>query len=72
MFEEDIGKNLKLLRVSLDLTQEQLARKVGLTRQTIIAIESKKKKPSRVQALALLSVLRNSEYAEQILGHFSF
>ncbi len=37
---------LKLLRVEFDLTQEQLAKKLGVTRQTIIAIEKSVYDPS--------------------------
>ena len=37
-----MAKNLKLkaARVALDLSQEQLAKKVGVTRQTISAVEN--------------------------------
>ena len=37
-----MAKNLKLkaARAALDLTQEQLAKKVGVTRQTISAVEN--------------------------------
>ncbi|HMK54189.1 MAG TPA: helix-turn-helix transcriptional regulator [Methanobacteriaceae archaeon] len=37
---------LKVLRAMNDLTQEDLARKLGVTRQTIIAIEKNKYDPS--------------------------
>ncbi len=37
---------LKVYRAMHDLTQEQLAEKLGVTRQTIIAIESDKYLPS--------------------------
>lgn len=43
--EECINKmveNLPLLRMANSLTQEQLAEKVGVSRQTIIAIEKKR------------------------------
>ncbi len=42
-----MAKNrLKVLRAMRDLTQEQLAEKVGVSRQTVIAIESNKYNPS--------------------------
>lgn len=42
-----MAKNkLKVLRAMRDLTQEQLAVKVGVSRQTVIAIESNKYNPS--------------------------
>lgn len=37
---------LKVYRVMHNLTQEQLADKIGITRQTVIAIESDKYLPS--------------------------
>jgi putative transcriptional regulator len=37
---------LKVFRAMHDLTQEQLAEKIGVTRQTVIAIESDKYLPS--------------------------
>ena len=37
---------LKELRKQKDLTQEELARRLGVTRQTIIAIENDKYDPS--------------------------
>ena len=37
---------IKVQRVILDITQEELARKVGVTRQTINAIEKGKYNPS--------------------------
>ncbi len=37
---------LKVYRAMHDLTQEQLADKIGVTRQTVIAIESDKYLPS--------------------------
>ena len=38
--------NLKVYRAMHDLTQEQLADKIGISRQTIIAIENNKYLPS--------------------------
>ena len=34
------NKRMKLARVAMDLSQEQLAEKVGVTRQTIISLEN--------------------------------
>lgn len=41
-----VENKLKVFRAMKDLTQEQLADKVGVTRQTIIAIETNKYLPS--------------------------
>lgn len=40
------NKRIKLARVAMDLSQEQLAEKVGVTRQTIGMIEAGKFNPS--------------------------
>lgn len=41
-----VENKLKVFRAMKDLTQKQLADKVGVTRQTIIAIENNKYLPS--------------------------
>jgi len=49
-----MAKNkLKVLRAMHDLTQEQLAEKIGVSRQTVIAIEKKKYNPSLPLAFKL-------------------
>ena len=56
--EEMIIKNkLKLARVEKDLTQEQLADLVGVTRQTIGLIEAGKYNPTLKLCLAMSRVL---------------
>ena len=42
----DLKNNLKIARVQVDLTQQQLAEKVGITRQTISLIEKGKYNPT--------------------------
>ena len=44
---------LKIARAILDLTQEQLAEKIGVSRQTINSIEKNRFVPSTVLALKL-------------------
>lgn len=54
----DIRNNLKLFRLKAgDLTQEQLAEKVGSTRQTILSIEKGRYTPSVGLALRISQVL---------------
>lgn len=53
MNEECIKNNVYECRAKLGLTQEQLAEKVGVTRQTIIAIERGNYTPSVLLALKL-------------------
>lgn len=45
--------NLKVYRAMRDLTQEELAKGLGVTRQTIIAIEKEKYDPSLILAFKI-------------------
>ena len=49
----ELRNRLRVLRAERDMTQEQLAKAVGVTRQTIIAIEAGDYAPSVTLALAL-------------------
>ena len=48
--------NLRVERAGLRLTQDELARRIGVSRQTINAIEAGKYVPSTVLALKLARV----------------
>lgn len=52
--------SIKVERAIHDLTQEQLAQKLGVSRQTIHAIESNKYVPSTVLALKLARLFEKS------------
>lgn len=51
--EEIVKNNVHTLRTKIGITQEELAQKVGVTRQTIIAIERGNYTPSVLLALKL-------------------
>ncbi len=51
---------LKIERAILDLTQEDLAQKIGVSRQTINSIEKNRYVPSTVLALKLATVFNKS------------
>lgn len=51
------NKKMKLARVSCDLSQEQLAERVGVTRQTIGMIETGKFNPSLQLCIAICRAL---------------
>ena len=51
---------LKVHRAIHDLTQEQLAQKLGVTRQSIVAIEKGKFNPSTQLALKMAEVLETT------------
>ena len=47
---------LKVARAEADLTQEELAKRIGVSRQTINAVESGRYVPSTVLALKMAQV----------------
>lgn len=47
---------LKIARAELDITQEELAKRIGVSRQTINAVESGRYVPSTVLALKMAKV----------------
>ena len=55
-----MNNKIKIERAVNNLTQEQLAEKVSVTRQTINAIELKKFVPSTVLALKICKVFNKS------------
>lgn len=55
---EVVQNNLPVLRKAAKFTQQQLADKVGVTRQTIIAIEKGNYTPSVLLALKLAGTLK--------------
>jgi putative transcriptional regulator len=52
--------NLKVYRAMQDLTQEELAKELGVTRQTIIAIEKDKYDPSLILAFKIARFFETS------------
>ncbi len=57
MEENKLNNTLKVQRAKNDLTQEQLAALVGVTRKTINTVENKKYVPSTYLALKLAKAL---------------
>lgn len=58
--------NLKIARVSLSMTQKELANKVGVTRQTISLIEKGVHNPSLSRCKNICSVLNKN--LDEIFG----
>jgi putative transcriptional regulator len=48
--------NLRVERAILRVTQQQMAEKIGVSRQTIVAIESERYVPSTVLAMKIAKV----------------
>ncbi len=55
-----IKTRIKELRARYNLTQEELAEKVGITRQTMLYIEKGKYNPSLLVARRVAKVLKSS------------
>jgi putative transcriptional regulator len=51
-----VSDNLKHLRRAAGLTQEDLAQRVGVTRQTIVGIENNKMVPSKTLVIAIIGL----------------
>lgn len=54
----EMSNRIKELRAKFSLTQEELAQKTGVTRQTIIAIEQNKYIPSLLLAMKIAKVFK--------------
>ena len=53
----ELKNHIKQHRARLDLTQEELSKRVGVRRQTIISIEKGKYAPSTILAFRIARVL---------------
>ena len=64
---EVMAENLTMLRAKLDLTQAELAEVVGISRYTLIAIETKQRKMTWNTFLSLLLVFSKNESTYKLL-----
>jgi DNA-binding XRE family transcriptional regulator len=60
--------NLQMLRVRLGLTQSELADVLGISRHTIMNIESKKREMTWNNFLALVLLFAKNEETNKLLG----
>lgn len=58
--KESISNNVYELRMKMGVTQEEFAEKVGVTRQTIIAVEKGNYTPSVLLALKISKFFKKS------------
>jgi DNA-binding XRE family transcriptional regulator len=65
-----MSDNLKLLRTKLGLTQDVLAGKAGISRQTLVNIENKKREMTWNNFLVLTTVFRAENSTSDLLVHF--
>jgi len=64
-------KNLPVLRASVNLTQEQLGAKLGVSRQTIVAIENGKNPLTWSLYLAMVCVFNCFDESDDLIEKLS-
>jgi len=64
----NMAENLQMLRVRLDLTQNDLAEKLGVSRHTVMNIESRKREMTWNNFLALLLLFTKNEETNKLLN----
>lgn len=62
--------NLPLLRKALNLSQEQLAIHIGVSRYTLISIEKKQRKMTWNTFLSLLLIFTKNSETDKLLTHY--
>lgn len=67
---ERMIKKLPVLRTAINLTQEQLGAKLGVSRQTIVAIENEKSPLSWSLYLAFVLLFQQYEESNILLNSF--
>ena len=68
---ERMIKNLPLLRAAVGFTQVQLGKKIGMSRQIIVAIENRKHPLSWSLYLAIVCVFQQYEESKILLDSFN-
>jgi len=64
-------KSLPVLRASIRITQKELAQRIGITRQSMMAIETRKRPLQWATYLALVLVFQQSKDSMQLLSSLS-
>ena len=68
---ERMVKNLPILRMSAGLTQAQLGKKVGMSRQSIVAIENRKRPLPWSLYLAMVLVFMQNDDSKKLMESFN-
>lgn len=70
IYIDRMAENLPVLRAKFGLTQEELGLKINVSRQTIVAIETKKRKMTWSVFLALITIFKRNDITAQLLNIF--
>lgn len=65
---ENMASNLPTLRKKMDISQEGLATLIGVSRSTIVTIESKKKTMTWNMFLSLVLIFTKNEETDKLLN----
>ena len=65
---KNMTENLPVLRAKLNITQEDLAEKIGISRSTIVSIEYKKREMTWNTFLSLILVFTKTEDTNKLLN----
>ena len=65
---ENLTKNLPMLRAKLGINQTELCEKIGVTRQTLTAIENGKREMSWIMFVALTHLFLQNEGTKTLLS----
>lgn len=64
----NMADNLPVLRKALGISQEELANKIGISRSTVVAIESRKRDMSWNTFLSLILLFTKNEETNRLLN----
>ncbi|MBR4880026.1 MAG: helix-turn-helix transcriptional regulator [Clostridia bacterium] len=65
---KNMTENLPMLRTRLNLTQEDLAAKIGISRSTVVSIENKKREMTWNTFLSLILLFTKNEETNKLLN----
>lgn len=65
-----MAENLPVLRAKFGLTQEQLGTKIDLSRQSVVAIETGRRRMSWAVFIALLMIFKSNKITYPLLNLF--
>lgn len=68
---ELLRKELPVLRAKARISQEDIAEKIGISRQTYSAIETGKREMSWTTFLALIAYFQNNESTKKMIGEIN-
>lgn len=68
---ELLRKELPVLRAKARISQEDIAEKIGISRQTYSSIETGKREMSWTSFLALIAYFQNNESTKKMIGEIN-